>query len=340
LIYDGAVIISTEPGGNEKGVYEGGAAGILFALKIDDGETLWQWDTTQNLWNNFAVNSGGGLWYPPSVDENGILYLGVANAAPFPDASTRPGDNDYANNTVALDPKAGGVKWAINIKPHDLIDADNQQTPVLGSAEIDGVETDIVFSSGKYGYVVAINRESGEEIWRTPVGKHENDDLTELPEDPVIIFPGLFGGVESPIAVKDGIVYVAALNAGTGWSASALDYESMDLGASTGNVTALDGATGKVIWDVEVPTGIAGAGPTVANDVVFVGGLDGIVRGYNIADGTLVWSYQTTAGLNAPFAVAGDYLFVPAGSFILPSSDTQGEPPAAASALYAFKLGA
>ncbi|MGH2551415.1 MAG: PQQ-binding-like beta-propeller repeat protein [Thermomicrobiales bacterium] len=341
LIYDSYIIVSTEPGGNTKGNYEGGAAGVVFCLDLATGVTRWQFDTTQNLWNNFAVNSGGGLWYPPSVDENGILYLGVANAAPFPDASTRPGPNDYANSTVALDPAAGGIKWYLNVRPHDLVDHDNQQTPVLGTAEIDGVETNIVFSSGKYGYVVAIDRETGVELWRTAVGKHENDDLTELPaDDPVIIFPGVYGGVESPIAYDKGVIYAASLNVGTGWTATTLDFMSMNLGASTGNVTALDAATGAVIWNVDVPIGIAGPGPTIANDVLFTGGLDGIVRAYNTADGSQVWSYQTTAGINACYAIAGDYLFVPAGSFILPSSDTQGTPPTPSAKLYAFKIGA
>lgn len=80
--------------------------------------------------------------------------------------------------------------------------------------------------------------------------------------------------------------------------------------------------TGQILWDVEIPTGIAGPGPTIANDVLFMAGLDGIVRRYNTSDGSLVWSYQAPAGTNAPFAIAGGLLLVPAGSFILPSADT------------------
>ena len=116
-IFDGIVYVSTEPGGNTKGNYEGGAEGILFALDITNGVTLWQWNTVKDdAWGNWNVNSGGGLWYPPSVDvETGILYAGIGNAAPFfggDNAASRPGDNDYANNVVAINPAAGHIEWS------------------------------------------------------------------------------------------------------------------------------------------------------------------------------------------------------------------------------------
>ena len=64
------------------------------------GQVLWYFDTTtDNLWGQPTVNSGGGFWHPPSVDDDGKLYIGVANPAPYPGvkdwpwASSRPGDN-------------------------------------------------------------------------------------------------------------------------------------------------------------------------------------------------------------------------------------------------------
>ena len=280
LIYDGVVYVSTEPGGNTKGNYEGGASGVVYAMDLLTGITLWTWNTSKGeLFGNFAVNSGGGLWYPPSVDEaTGVLYLGIGNAGPFPDASSRPGPNDYANNLVALDPKQGRVLWSINVKPHDIYDHDNQNTPVLGDVDIGGVVTPLVFSSGKHGFVVAAHRESGIEYWKVPVGQHVNDMLTAIPEGtPIVTAPGDFGGVESPMAFKDGVVYAVALN---------LPYtmfgENPDstLATATSTLVAIDAATGQFRWNVEVPTAVAGAGPTIANDLVFVGGLDGLVRAY------------------------------------------------------------
>ncbi|MER3439531.1 MAG: hypothetical protein C4346_19135, partial [Chloroflexota bacterium] len=79
-----------------------------------------------------------------------------------------------------------------------------------------------------------------------------------------------------------------------------------------------------------------GAGPTIANDVVFIGALDGLVRAYHSADGRLLWTCQAGAGLNAPFAIAGDFLFVPAGAFFVPSA-ASGHPESSP-ALIALRL--
>jgi len=347
LIYDGFVIVSTEPGGNTKGNYEGGASGVIFALDVQTGITLWTWDTTEDLWGNLEVNSGGGIWYPPSVDtDTGLLYMGIGNPGPFPgteefpNGSSRPGPNNYANNLVAFDPSRGLV-WNLNVKPHDIYDHDNQQTPVLGDVEVNGSMTKLVFSAGKHGFVVAAGRDTGIEYWRVPVGQHQNDLLDEIPEgETVTVLPGIFGGVESPLAYKDGVVYAIAWNVPSEVTPSGFDYAGMDLGKATSNIVAIDAATGQVMWDVFLETGIAGAAPTIANDIFFTGGLDGIVRAYNLTDGSLAWSWQAPAGLNAPYAIAGDMLFVPAGTFLLPSPDTEGELGQPVAALIALKLGA
>ncbi len=347
FIYDGYVIVSSEPGGNTKGNYEGGAEGIVFCLDIETGITLWQWNTVEDdAWGNFRVNNGGGLWYPPSVDvETGVLYMGIGNAAPFygehANLSSRPGQNQYANHLVALDPNQGRVLWSVNLKPHDLFDHDNQQTPVLADvAREDGSVVKLVFSAGKHGFVNAVDRTSGIELWKVPVGEHKNDTLSVLGDEYVEVLPGIFGGVESPLAYKDGVVYAVVLNAVTSWNQYGMDYSGMNLGAATGKVVAIEALTGRIIWDVEIPTGIAGPGPAIANDLLFTGGLDGIVRAFNLTDGSLAWSYQTAAGLNAPFAIAGDMLFVPAGSFILPSPDTQEQVTELRPEVIAFRIGA
>lgn len=348
FIYDGYVIVSSEPGGNTKGIYEGGANGVVYCFDIESGLTLWTWDTVEeDLWGNFRVNSGGGLWYPPSVDtETGVLYMGIGNAGPFPgteefpNASSRPGMNNYANCLVALDPNQGKVLWYVNVKPRDLYDHDNQQTPVLASVNIGGQDVPVVFTSGKHGYVVAVHRDSGQEFWRRSVGKHLNDGMIELPEEPIEVYPGLLGGVESPLAFANGVIYAAVLNFSHFMSATGYEFTGEGYEKATGNLTALDGATGEILWDVEIPSGIAGVGPVVANDAIFVGTLDGIVRAFNTADGSEIWRVQTSAGLNAPFAVAGDTLYVPAGSFLVPSVDSPSEMPGVHAALIAFQLGA
>src|SRR5271156_4416399 len=78
----GTVYVSTVPA-NVTGQYLPGGEGILWALNAKTGAPEWSWNQDQNLWGNPAVNSGAGLWYPPSFDAQGNLYLGIANPAPI-----------------------------------------------------------------------------------------------------------------------------------------------------------------------------------------------------------------------------------------------------------------
>jgi len=343
-IYDSTVYISTIPG-NTSSFYTGGQRGFLHALDASTGRVLWYFDTTvDNLWGNARMNSGGGLWHPPSFDDEGNIYAGIGNAAPYPGneqapaGSSRPGDNDYANALMRINPETAGVDWYINIKPHDLFDLDNQLTPIVADVNVDGTDVPLVFSSGKHGIVVAANRETGEEVWRTPVGRHQNDELTDLPMDePVEVLPGTFGGVETPMACADGVIYVPVFDLPTSYTATEIAGLA-DFSEAAGQLVALDAATGEVIWEVQLPTGTL-AGATVVNDLVFTGGLDGVVRAHSIADGSQVWSYQTGAGINAPLAISGDYIYVASGGPLIPSPDTLDPLPIEGAALIAITIG-
>src|SRR5580700_2243465 len=81
--YDhGTVYVSTVPVNPLLGEYGSGGKGILWALNAQTGAPEWSWDQVQDLWGNPGVNSGGGLWYSPSFDAQGNIYLGIANPGP------------------------------------------------------------------------------------------------------------------------------------------------------------------------------------------------------------------------------------------------------------------
>ena len=344
VVYDNTVYVSTVPG-NSTAFYRGGQKGIFYALDASSGKTIWQWETTtDDLWGNGRVNSGGGLWNPPAIAGDGTLFLSVANGSPwpgnsqFPNGSSRPGDNDYANNLVSLDPTTASVNWNVNVKRHDLFDLDNHLSPVLATVDIGGVPVEVVITSGKHGYVIAVAVTSGVPIWKVAVGRHMNDELQEIPEGTTVeVFPGSLGGVETCLAVANGMVFAPIMNRSVTYSSTARQ-DSQTLDQSTGGLVAIDAATGQIKWQVDSPTPFLGAA-TVANDLVFTGGLDGLIRAYNVADGTLVWSAQGTAGINAPFAISGDYIIIPTTAAFIASSDS-GDIGQTALAVHAFKLGA
>jgi outer membrane protein assembly factor BamB len=338
LVYDNIVYISTNPNNTTHGNYRGGARGILYALDAATGTTLWTFDTsTDNLWGNPRTNSGAGLWYPPSVDDQGNLYFGTGNAGPYPgneeypNGSSRPGPNDYADSMVSIDPATGGIRWSINAKPHDLMDHDFQQSPILATVTLNDTETLIAVGAGKTGTVIAAVAESGARLWETEVGKHENDDLQELPPGTTRIFPGGLGGVESPIAFGDGKVYVPYIDFPMYLTPTNSDSTAGgNISDATGGLAAIDAVTGDIVWDNKLNAMVV-AGATVVNDIVLSGSLDGYLRAFELKTGETVWEFRASAGLNAPPAVAGDMIVFAAGAPIfvappLPGEENQSTP--------------
>lgn len=346
LVVGDRVFVGTAPGGNSDFTYHPGAFGSIYCLDLGSGDVVWEWRTVaDDAWGNSQLNGGGGVWYPPSYGEDGTLYFGIGNPSPFPgtrelpNGSSRPGPNDYANCLVALNAETGRLKWHINVVPFDLFDHDNQLTPLLITSHRDGRTRDIVITSGKHGFVIAADARTGTELWRTAVGHHQNDDLTELPETFVEVSPGLFGGVLAPMAANEDVAIAAALELPTHYNKS--EYGIVGLDSATTTLTALDIDSGSKRWESSIPSGVFGAGPTISGDLVFVGAMDGIVRAFRVDNGQQVWSRQLDAGINAPFAIAGDTLYVAAGTFLLPSIDstTSDSDAVHGLGLYAISLG-
>jgi outer membrane protein assembly factor BamB len=314
-VYDGTVFAATVPV-STTGIYTPGDRGVLYALDAATGRVRWQFDTVKgNLWGHPEINSGGGAWYPPSIDPvRGLVYWGVANPAPFPgtpdypNGASRPGPNLYTDSTVALDVATGKLRWYHQVHPHDIFDRDLVHTLI---ARVAGGRA-VVIGTGKGAQVVGLDPATGTKLWQTAVGLHHNDNLDAL-TGPTEVAPGTFGGVISPPATADGMVYVATVNAPATLKPDATAYFATDMGQQDGEVVAIDAATGRVRWDVKVPGDPLGAA-TVVNDLVFTALLDGTVVALDRATGKTVWQTKAPGGVNGWMAVAGDQLVVPAGN--------------------------
>ena len=161
----GTVYVSTVPVNPKVGQYLGGGKGILWALNARTGAPEWSWDEVQNLWGNPGINSGGGLWDPPSFDSQGNLYIGIANPGPigesgwpkgYPWGSSRPGPDLYTDSVVKLSPQ-GKLLWYYQLTPHDLFDWDLQNSPVLTTAH----GQPVVIDGGKAGILIELNARTG-----------------------------------------------------------------------------------------------------------------------------------------------------------------------------------
>lgn len=346
LVYDNKVWVSNTPASTAEDGIQGiaGKRGMIYVLDVTSGALLWYFDTTtDNLWDHPAYHGGGGLWHPPAVNQDGEMFYAIGNIYPYPGDAEYPngisrlGNNDYANNILHIDKDTGSLIWNQNITGRDIFDLDTHLV-VTGVVDFgDDYTRDLVFASGKHGYVVALDPDSGAQHWRTPVGTHRNAHLQEVPEEEgsVEVWPGTLGGVETPFAYADNVVYTPILELPTVYTPEGIEG-GFAFNEATGALAALDATDGSKLWEIEIVSG-ALAGATVVNDLVFTGTLDGQVRAYSTADGSQVWSTQATAGLNAPFAVSGDYLYVPAGGPLIPSSESEEVENAAR--LIAYKLG-
>jgi outer membrane protein assembly factor BamB/mono/diheme cytochrome c family protein len=312
--------------------YAGGKSGHAYAIDQNDGKTVWDFKTVKgDFWGNPQLNSGGGIWYPPAIDtKTGLTFWGTGNPAPFPgtkqfpNGSSRPGPNLYTCSILAIDHQSGELKWYRQLLEHDIFDHDCQISPVLAIAKIDGKDRDLVIGGGKLGEVAALDRNTGEVIWRVKVGKHINDQLDKLPLDQVVpVYPGILGGVETPMALADGILYVPVVNLSAPFSATG--YDSKDGVEATlkvegrliysdgnGEMVAIDVATGIVLWDHTLPNICFGAA-TVVNDLVFTSTFDGAVYALSTKDGSEVWSQKMSGGINGFLSVVGDTVIIPVG---------------------------
>ena len=178
-------------------------------------------------------------------------------------------------------------------------------------------------------------RKTGKPVWKTPVGKHNGHDDDSLLamrgeykkiEVPAEVFPGELGGVLAPMATNGKTLFVPVINHSmTVNSGSEITEES----TATGELVAIDLATGKIRWNAEFEGPAYGAA-NVVNDLVFVTSAEGIVHAFDAETGGEVWNVSLPAGTNAGVTVSGDTMLAPAG---LPVAE--GQQPS----LVAFRLG-
>ncbi len=320
LPYGGRVYVASVPVTLGK-YYSGGSVGYLEALDAATGKVDWSFDTvrSKDLWGNPAVNSGGGAWYPPAIDtRRNIVYWGVANPGPFvgttdfPNGSSRPGANLYTDSMVALSASTGKLLWYHQVFPHDLYDRDEVQAMLVPVRRAVDGSREVAISSGKGGFVLGLDPRTGRLLWKTAVGIHRDGDLPQL-TGPTTIWPGTFGGVLTPPASADGVVYAATLNAPSTLEPDQTAYFGGKVGTEDGEVVALSARTGKIAWDTKVPGDPTG-GVTVVNNLVLTATFQGAVVALNRSTGAVVWSAHERGLVNGWMSVAGGEVFVPVGS--------------------------
>jgi alcohol dehydrogenase (cytochrome c) len=164
LIAKGKVIVGISPG-------DRGVNGFLDAYDAETGKRLWRYEPIprpgepgSETWPGDSwKHAGGDTWLTGSYDpELNLLYWGIGNPSPDFNGDVRMGDNLYTECTVALDLETGKMKWYFQYTPHDTMDWDGVEIPVLVDAIFAGKPRKLLVHADRNGFYYVLDRVTGE----------------------------------------------------------------------------------------------------------------------------------------------------------------------------------
>ncbi|MEM9303901.1 MAG: PQQ-binding-like beta-propeller repeat protein [Pseudomonadota bacterium] len=269
--------------------------GSIVALDARSGEPFWQTFTIDEPPSPTKENaigvmqlgpSGAPIWNSPTIDvEKRRLYIGTGENY----SSPADGNSDAL---IAFDLDSGERLWTYQATANDAWNVACMIEDKTNCPEEDGPDFDfgagtllaitpqgrgLVLGGQKSGVVHAVDRDTGELVWRTRVGRG-----------------GIQGGVHFGMAADDQRVYVPM---------SDFDDGAEHLLPARPGLFALDLESGEEVWAHPAPDvcgdrefcdpGISAA-ITVTAGVVIAGHMDGWLRVYDKENGNLVWQMDST----------------------------------------------
>lgn len=232
--------------------------------------------------------SGVGVWSTVSIHPAAKrLYFTTGNEY------TNPG-SPYSDSIIALELDTGKLVWSYKAKAKDMWNANCLSKPDGCDEDYDFGTIPISFkgpkgkqligAGAKSGWFYALDPKDGKEVWKTEVGPG-----------------GLLGGIEFGASTDGERVYVGISNH-----------------PKQGSVSALDGATGRIIWQTKSPDGKSNFGPitvtgTGSDKLVWAGSSGNFIRAYDAKDGKIVWEFDTGGAVGGGPTVVDGVLYIGSG---------------------------
>ena len=303
------------PAGGEYGI-----RGFLAAFDARTGTERWRFYTVPgpgepgfDSWSGDSWKTGGGpIWMTGSYDpDTNLTYWGTGNPAPPYNGDDRLGDNLYTDSVVALDADTGKLKWHYQFTPHDELDLDSAQPPVLADLTWQGQPRKLLLWGNKNGNFYVLDRTNGELLLRKPYGMLTNWHSPSFSPATGLFYIPAFGNsvggaFTNPNVIKDPAPYVEGQlfmggrdqpgpRAGQPPPAEPPVIPGGRRGGPPQAVIAISPATGDPTWQVTVKT--AGL-LTTASNVLFTGDRDGYFRALDARTGRELWKVLlASAGL-------------------------------------------
>jgi len=301
LVIKDKVLVGTAGG-------DGGAPGIIAAFDAKTGQEVWRFHTIpepgepgNDTWSGDSWKKGGAaVWNTGAYDpESNLTYWGTGNPAPDWDGRERLGDNLYSNCVVALDADTGKLKWYYQFTPHDEMDYDATQVPVLADLNWQGRPRKVMLWANRNGLMYVLDRTSGEFLLGKPFAKVNWMDGFDEKGRPKRV-PGMGPS-------KEGTLIMPTVNGATNWYPPSYSPRTelfyIPGWENTGSI-AIEGGRPQTIGDLP-----AGAPNLVINDRPENQGY-GFVRAFDMKTGDQKWEYKmsdvTYAGV---LSTASDLVF-------------------------------
>ncbi|HET7036378.1 MAG TPA: PQQ-binding-like beta-propeller repeat protein [Thermomicrobiaceae bacterium] len=307
--------------------------GSMLALDARTGAKLWQTYLAPDNGGVGGSYSGVPVWSStPVVDPlRNSLYVTTGNNYSVPqscidDPSACAKDN-YFDAIVALDLRTGAVKWSTGAEKLDawnfacvegkLLKVKTKNCPAADSPDwdfgaganlittvINGHLRQIVGAGQKSGVYWALDPDTGAVLWATPVGP-----------------PGIIGGIQWGTASDNQRIYVSITNS------SHTPYQVNGQTVTGGSWSALDPATGAILWQTPDPLGGIDQAPvTVANGVVYGASADaeGHMYALDAVSGKILWSFASGGSVGGGAAIADGTVYWGSGYSVWPNFGMTG----------------
>ena len=295
--------------------------GAVLALSAATGQILWKTYTVPSNNNGSDSNlpgyySGAAVWgSAPVVDPaTGLLYVTTGDTYSVPPGvcetphqknCQQPDPTDDFDSILALQLSTGAVAWDYHTVTADTFngtccgpDDDFASSPnlITTTNPITGTSEQLIGAGQKSGYYWALDPATGNLVWRMKIG------------------PGGGGG---------GIFWGSATDGTNIYSAEAdaprTPYVLQGSGPFAGQTvtsgawTAMDAATGAILWQTPDPQSASDIGyVSVANGVVYAG--SNAARGKNMyaldaSTGAILWSFASGGSVRSGAAIVGSQIY-------------------------------
>jgi alcohol dehydrogenase (cytochrome c) len=329
LVIKDKVIVGTAGG-------EYGIRGFLAAYDVKTGKEAWRFYTIpgkgepgNDTWKGDSWQHGGAsIWMTGSYDPAlNLTYWGIGNPGPDWNGDQRDGDNLYSDCVVALDADTGKLKWYFQFTPHDTLDYDAVQVPVLADMEWQGQPRKVMLWANRNGFYYVLDRATGQFLTGKPfstvnwakgldeAGRPMRVSGIEPTAAGQRVYPGVQGATNwySPsYSPRTGLFYIPSWDqyssvfvkvpteytegrryVGTsprsvvGLQGAAVNQRKEEEGY--GAVRAIDPKTGEKKWEFKM-LDVTDAGIlTTASDLLFSGGREGYFFALDGRSGELLW---------------------------------------------------